>query len=189
MVFIAFVALAACGGNPDPVASPPADPFPGAVTPPSGGGGGNPPPAPPRPPADVPPLPTDPGISADPLAGKTPEEINAASPLQPAYFGYDSDDLDDGARQVLTENAKVLQRYAAWIITIEGHCDERGTPEYNLALGDRRALAAKTFLLSLGISADRIRTVSYGKEFPFDPGHDEGAWARNRRAHFMVVSK
>jgi peptidoglycan-associated lipoprotein len=75
------------------------------------------------------------------------------------------------------------------VITIEGHADERGTAEYNLALGERRAASARTYLLSLGIPGDRLKTVSYGKEFPFDPGHDESAWAKNRRAHFVVTSK
>ncbi len=74
-------------------------------------------------------------------------------------------------------------------MTIEGHCDERGTAEYNLALGERRAVAARAYLVSLGIAADRLRTVSYGKEFPFDPGHDERAWAKNRRAHFVITAK
>jgi peptidoglycan-associated lipoprotein len=131
----------------------------------------------------------DPSISADRFADWTLEEINQNSPLQPAFFAYDSDELTEAARDALTANAEVMRDQAAWVVTIEGHCDERGTAEYNLALGDRRALAAKNFLLSLGIPGDRIRTVSYGKEFPFDPGHDEGAWSQNRRAHFMVVSK
>ena len=74
-------------------------------------------------------------------------------------------------------------------MTIEGHCDERGTAEYNLALGERRATAARAYLVSLGIPADRLRTVSYGKEFPFDPGHDESAFAKNRRAHFVITAK
>jgi peptidoglycan-associated lipoprotein len=72
---------------------------------------------------------------------------------------------------------------------VEGHCDERGTAEYNLALGDRRAAAAVAYLRSLGITADRLKTVSYGKEFPFDPGHDEAAWSQNRRAHFVITGK
>jgi peptidoglycan-associated lipoprotein len=93
------------------------------------------------------------------------------------------------ARQALNDNAQVLKKYSTWIIAIEGHCDERGTAEYNLALGDRRALAAKNFLLSLGVSAARIKTVSYGKEFPFDPGHTEASWSKNRRAQFMVTAK
>jgi peptidoglycan-associated lipoprotein len=74
------------------------------------------------------------------------------------------------------------------VITIEGHCDERGTAEYNLALGERRAIAVKTFLVSLGISPDRVRTISYGKEFPFDPGKTEEAFYRNRRGHFVITS-
>jgi len=134
-------------------------------------------------------VPMDPSISADRFADWTLEEINQDSPLLPAFFSYDSDELTEGARDALTANAGVLRAQASWIVTIEGHCDERGTAEYNLALGDRRALAAKNFLLSLGVVAERVRTVSYGKEFPFDLDHDEGAWSRNRRAHFMVVSK
>jgi peptidoglycan-associated lipoprotein len=89
----------------------------------------------------------------------------------------------------LQANASVLKKYPTWQVTIEGHCDERGTAEYNLAPGERRALAAKNYLVSLGIPADKVRTVSYGKEFPFDAGHDESAWSKNRRAHFMLTAK
>jgi peptidoglycan-associated lipoprotein len=183
----AALTAAACGNNPQATTVPPPDPMPGV----SGGATNTPrtPPAPPNRPPDAPPVPMEPGgIRADPFATMTPDEINEQSPLKPAFFRYDSDELDDVARQVLTENTQVLRQQPTWVVTIEGHCDERGTPEYNLALGDRRALAAKTFLVSLGVPADRIRTVSYGKEFPFDPGHDEGAWSRNRRAQFVVVS-
>jgi peptidoglycan-associated lipoprotein len=109
--------------------------------------------------------------------------------MKPVFFAYDSDDLDDAARRVIAANAEVLKTYATWVITVEGHCDERGTAEYNLALGDRRALAVRGLLVSLGISADRVRTVSYGKEFPFDTGHTEAAWTQNRRAQFMLTSK
>ena len=91
--------------------------------------------------------------------------------------------------QVINHEAAVLKRYATWVVTVEGHCDERGTAEYNLALGERRALAARAYLVSLGIPADRLRTVSYGKEFPFDPGHDEAAYQKNRRAHFVITAK
>ena len=90
---------------------------------------------------------------------------------------------------MLQSNAEVMRRYPTWQISIEGHCDERGTAEYNLALGERRAVAARNYLVSLGIPADRLKTVSYGKEFPFDPGHDESAWSKNRRAHFVVTAK
>jgi peptidoglycan-associated lipoprotein len=149
-----------------------------------------------RPPAPPPQAPTAPlrdetpvavGV-ADPYASMAAEDINKDSPLKPVYFLYDSDELDDAARQTLREDAEVLKRYATWVITVEGHCDERGTAEYNLALGDRRALAARSYLVSLGIAADRLKTVSYGKEFPFDPGHNDSAWSRNRRAHFTVTA-
>jgi len=101
----------------------------------------------------------------------------------------DSDQLDDAARQTLAEDSQVLRKYASWVVTVEGHCDERGSAEYNLALGDRRAQAARNYLVSLGVAAERLRTVSYGNEFPFDPGHSEAAWAKNRRAQFMVTAK
>ena len=90
---------------------------------------------------------------------------------------------------MLQANAAVLKKYPGMQVTIEGHCDERGTAEYNLALGERRALAAKNYLVSLGIAADKVKTVSYGKEFPFDPGGDEAAHAKNRRAHFVITAK
>jgi peptidoglycan-associated lipoprotein len=105
------------------------------------------------------------------------------------FFLLDSSDVDSAGQQALNANAEILKKYPTWVITIEGHADERGTAEYNLALGERRAIAARTYLVSLGISADRLRTVSYGKEFPFDPGHDESAWSKNRRAQFVLTSK
>ena len=81
----------------------------------------------------------------------------------------------------------MLKKYPQWVVTIEGHCDERGTAEYNLALGERRAVAVKTYMVSLGVAPDRVRTVSYGKEFPFDQAHTEEGWSRNRRAHFVIT--
>jgi len=105
------------------------------------------------------------------------------------FFGLDSAELDEAGRSIVTANAGLLKKYPAWVITIEGHCDERGTAEYNLALGERRAAAVRTYLVSLGLAPDRIRIVSYGKEFPFDPGHTDAAWAKNRRAHFVITSK
>jgi peptidoglycan-associated lipoprotein len=104
-------------------------------------------------------------------------------------FDTDMFNIDAQDQAALREQANYLTQYPNIRATIEGHCDERGTAEYNLALGEKRALAAKTYLVSLGVPADRLRTVSYGKEFPFDPGHDEGAWLKNRRAHFVVTSK
>jgi peptidoglycan-associated lipoprotein len=179
---------AACGGNkpPVPVAPPPTGPqaFPGATA-----GGGTP--TPPRPP-DPPPLPPDVVASAplDPLANRSVEEINGPnSPLKPVFFLYDSDTLDDEAKKVLAANAEVLKKYRTWVITVEGHCDERGTAEYNLSLGDRRALAARNYLVSLGIAADRVTTVSKGKESPVCTDKNEACWQRNRRGGSIITAK
>ena len=147
-----------------------------------------PPPPPPQRVEESLPVPPQP-IAEDSIANRSLDDLNRDSPFRPAFFPLDSADLDDPGRAVVTGNAELLKKYPTWVITIEGHCDERGTPEYNLALGERRAVAVKTYLVSLGISPDRLRTVSYGKEFPFDPGHDDAAWSKNRRAHFVITSK
>jgi len=130
-----------------------------------------------------------PSISEDGISNRTLEDLNRNSPLQPAFFGLDSSELDDAGRAIVASNAAILKKYPTWMVTIEGHCDERGTAEYNLALGELRAVAVKTYLVSLGVPPDRLRTVSYGKEFPFDAGHTETAWSKNRRAHFVITSK
>ena len=184
-VLMALVMAGACGKKKPPVARPLPAPPPMATTTPTG----NRPPAPPEPVTDTTPIPPEPKITEDPLTGGDLDTINKNSPFQPVYFPLDGFEVDGGGQQALNTNAGILKKYPTWVITIEGHCDERGTAEYNLALGEKRALAAKTYLVSLGIPADRLRTVSYGKEFPFDPGHDEGAWSKNRRAHFVVTSK
>jgi peptidoglycan-associated lipoprotein len=147
------------------------------------------PPAPPAPPQRVEESVPVPGIAEDGISNRTLEDLNRNSPLQPAFFGLDSSELDDAGRAIVASNAAVLKKYPAWMVTIEGHCDERGTAEYNLALGELRAVAVKTYLVALGVAPDRLRTVSYGKEFPFDPGHTETAWSKNRRAHFVITSK
>jgi peptidoglycan-associated lipoprotein len=133
--------------------------------------------------------PVAPRLEEDPIGGRGIDDINKNSPLRPAFFVVDSSDLDDTARTVVGENANLLKKYGSWVITIEGHADERGTAEYNLALGEKRALSVKTYLVSLGIPPDRLKTISYGKEFPFDPSHDESAWSKNRRAHFVLTAK
>ena len=132
---------------------------------------------------------TQPAIEKDTIGGKSLDDLNRDSPLKPAFFSLDSSELDAQGQAVVQANAELLKKYPSWTITIEGHCDERGTAEYNLALGERRAVAVKTYLVSLGISPDRLRTVSYGKEFPFDPAHTEDAWSKNRRAHFVITAK
>ena len=125
----------------------------------------------------------------DNIYGRTLDEINADSPLRDVPFDFDSAVLLESARPILDRTAEWLQSYSTVTLLVEGHCDERGTVEYNLALGERRATAAYNYLVSLGIPASRLKTISYGKEFPLDPGHTEEAWARNRRAHFEVTSK
>ena len=151
-------------------------------------------PAPAPPPAPPPPQRVEesvpvPSIGEDGISNRTLEDLNRNSPLQPAFFGLDSSELDDAGRAIVASNAAVLKKYPTWMVTIEGHCDERGTAEYNLALGELRAVAVKTYLVALGVPPDRLRTVSYGKEFPFDAGHTETAWSKNRRAHFVITSK
>ncbi len=116
-------------------------------------------------------------------------EINARGYLKDAFFDYDKSDLRDDARTALAADADWLKKYRTIQFLIEGHCDERGTSEYNLALGDRRANAAKEYLASLGVDASRIRTVSYGKERPFCSESNESCWQQNRRAHFLVTAR
>jgi len=123
----------------------------------------------------------------DEVMTKSLSEIS--SYLKPAFFDFDKADIRPDARDVLAANAAWLKKYSSVQFTIEGHCDERGTAQYNLALGDRRANAAKDYLVSLGVDASRIKTVSYGKERPFATGHDEESWQKNRRAHFVVTAK
>ncbi len=174
--------LGACARKAPPVArpSPPAPPA-TEVTP-------APPPAPPPPVKELTPAPA-PTIVEDPFVSRSLDELNRDSPLKPVFFDLDSAGLNDAAVATLRTNADLLRKYSTWSVTIEGHCDERGTAEYNLALGERRADSVRTYLVSIGIAADRIRIVSYGKEFPFDPGHAEEAWAKNRRGHFVITGK
>jgi peptidoglycan-associated lipoprotein len=180
LLLATMIAAAACHKNKAPIVRP-------APPPPSSSSAARPP-APPEPvpePTVVPPEP----VKEDAIASASLDDLNRNSPLQPLFFEYDSSDVSAAGQATLNANAALLKKYASWTVTIEGHCDERGTAEYNLALGERRAVAARAYLVSLGISADRLRTVSYGKEFPFDPGHDEAAYAKNRRAHFVITAK
>jgi peptidoglycan-associated lipoprotein len=186
MVVVAVVAasvIAGCAKKPPTVAKP--MPAPTAT---SGGGTTTAPPAPPRPVEEPVPVPPEP-VPEDSVGSRSLDDLNRDSPLKPVFFELDSAEIAGAAQGVLQENAGVLKKYGTWQITIEGHCDERGSAEYNLALGERRAAAARDYLVSLGVAANRVRTVSYGKEFPFDPAHDERAWGKNRRAHFVITAK
>ena len=178
------IGVTACGKKKPPVAR--AIPPPAATSPPAGSVSRVP--APPEPVAEPTIVPPEP-LREDSIASASLDDINRNSPLKPVFFEYDSSELAGDAMGILNANALVLKKYPSWTITIEGHCDERGTAEYNLALGERRAVASRAYLVSLGISADRLRTVSYGKEFPFEPGHDENAYVKNRRAHFVITAK
>jgi peptidoglycan-associated lipoprotein len=117
------------------------------------------------------------------------KEAQAEGALMPIYFDYDKSNLKSEAKKDLDKTAAWLAKKTTVNIRIEGNCDERGTNEYNMALGDRRANTAKEYLVKLGVSADRLETVSLGEEKPFDPGHSEASWAKNRRDDFMPTSK
>jgi peptidoglycan-associated lipoprotein len=116
-------------------------------------------------------------------------EMNKAGYLTDAFFDYDQSDLREDARTALAADAGWLKKYPTVQVLIEGHCDERGTAAYNLALGDTRANAAKEYLVSLGVDGSKLRTVSYGKERPFCTESTESCWQQNRRAHLVITAK
>ena len=147
----------------------------------------------------LPPAPVDQNAPVDPNAGANTNPDGAIVPGSDAdfrrsvtsntvHFGLDQYDIDPEARAILDSQAAWLQRYPNVRITIEGHCDERGTREYNLALGDRRANAAKNYLAARGVSPDRMNVISYGKERPLALGSDDASYAQNRRAVTIVLS-
>ena len=125
----------------------------------------------------------------DELPSTLADKLNAQGILQTIHYDFDSSDLRGDAKTTLNDNAAQIRQHAPLAVRIEGHCDERGTVEYNLALGDRRARAARDYIVSLGIPANRLRTISYGKERPVDPGHNESAWGQNRRAEFVFIAE
>ncbi|GMU65735.1 MAG: hypothetical protein AMXMBFR36_20090 [Acidobacteriota bacterium] len=128
----------------------------------------------------------------DPLAGDIAavnDYLAANGLLGDVYFDFDKSDLREDARARLARNAEWLRAHPEFEVALEGHCDERGTNEYNLALGERRAAAAKDYLVSLGVAATRLRTISYGEERQQCTSSDESCWSRNRRAHFLVTGR
>jgi peptidoglycan-associated lipoprotein len=165
--------VAGCHKNRPPVAStahPPVAPA-------------TPPPAPPPVTQEVAPQ------VEDPLAGLSSAELESRGLLADIHFDYDAADLRDADKSVLSQNAEFLKSHDYIKVTVQGHCDERGTVEYNLALGEKRARNAYDYLVSLGVAADRLKTVSYGKEIPLCQESGESCWARNRRAHFEITGK
>jgi peptidoglycan-associated lipoprotein len=151
--------------------------------------------APTNPPAPPPP-PTAPGAAASPraltedelFAQKTPDQLNKERPLTDVFFDLDQSAIKEEGRASLTTNANWLKRWTGTRINIEGHCDERGTAEYNLGLGERRANAVKAYLVELGVAADRITVISKGKEAPFCTEKNESCWSQNRRGHFIITA-
>jgi len=182
LVLTAAVALAAgCGGKKPETVPPPAPPP--VVTP------APPPPPPPPPPAPVP-QPRPAPLTEDQIfSAKSLDQLNAEKPLADVFFEYDKAELKEEGRSALQKNAEWLKRWSAVKVTVEGHCDSRGTAEYNLALGERRANAVKSYLVSLGVGADRVLVISKGKEQPFCPEENEACWSQNRRGHFIIAAK
>lgn len=169
--------LVACGPKDEPVVAPVMEEEPPPI-------------------AETVPPPPAPDISMDEKPGPLDGELIAAyeyavkqGMLGDVYFDFDKYDLRLDARERLRKNADFMNEYPQFTYGLEGHCDERGTNEYNLALGERRANAAKDYLVSLGIDANRLRTISYGEEKPFCMGHDESCWQLNRRGHFVMTGR
>jgi len=135
-----------------------------------------------------PPPPPRTEVTESPLSGDL-AELNKKGYLKDAFFDFDKSDLRDDARAMLAANADWMKKFPSVQVLIEGHCDERGTAAYNLALGDRRANAARDYIASLGVDATRMKTVSYGKERPICTDSNEACWQKNRRAAFVITAK
>jgi peptidoglycan-associated lipoprotein len=143
-------------------------------------------------PAPMPEAPAEPAPEPDPLGGdlaSVNEYLRGQGLLADVYFDYDRASLTEQAREQLARSAELLRQYPQFLVTLEGHCDDRGTPEYNLALGERRAFTARDYLTSLGIDEGRLRTISYGEERPVCSDSAETCWRQNRRAHPMVTGR
>jgi peptidoglycan-associated lipoprotein len=174
------VIVAGCAAKPRPAAAQPS-PLAAEVAPP--------PPPPPPPPPDPPPVP-DAAPSEDELfARKSLAELNAERPLGTVHFAYDQADLRDDARAIVERNVEWMRRWPSTRVVIEGHCDERGTAEYNLALGDRRAQVVRSYMISLGIGGDRVLGISKGKEAPECTEASESCWRINRRGVPLITAK
>ena len=158
---LAFM-LSACGGSPEVVPEEPISP----------------------------PVVTEPEVTeAEPPPPPPPPPVLKESQFKTVFFDFDKYNLRSDARTALDANYKLLKEFPDVVVKLEGHCDERGTVEYNLSLGEKRAQSAKTYLVTAGIKADRVQTISYGKERPVDPGHNEAAWAKNRRCEVRIISQ
>jgi len=181
VILMAAVSGAACSRNPKP--QPPA---PAPVTAPPPPTSPATPPAPPPAPAPATPAPP----SEDEIfRNKTLDQLNAEKPLADAFFLYDSTDLTAEARGLLQKDVEWMKKWTTTKVMVEGHADSRGTNEYNLALGERRADAVRDYLVSLGVAENRITIVSKGEEQPFCSEETEACWQQNRRGHFIITAK
>jgi peptidoglycan-associated lipoprotein len=181
IVLLAALSGTACHGNPKP--QPPPAPAPPPAPPPAT----TPPPPPPPPPA---PKPTPaPPSEEEAFRTKTLEQLNSEKPLGDAFFALDASDLSEESRGTLGKDVEWLKKWTSTKVMVEGHADSRGTNEYNLALGERRADAVRDYLVSLGVSTDRITIVSKGEEQPFCSEESESCWQQNRRGHFVITAK
>lgn len=184
LLLCAVLAAAACRQRTQPVARVEPPPPPVADTPPP------PPPPPPPPASEAPPAATPVALTEEEIfARKTLAELNTERPFGDVFFDFDESAIREDARATLAKNAEWLRRWTSTRITVEGHADSRGTSEYNLALGDRRANAVKDYLASLGVAADRILAVTRGEESPFCFEENESCWQQNRRGHFSITAK
>ena len=167
-----------------PAPAPPAPPPPAPATTPA------PPPPPPPPPAPAPaPEAARPLTEEEVFAKKSLEELNAEKPLGDVFFLYDNASVSEEGRATLQKNLEWLRKWSGTRVLIEGHCDNRGTPEYNLALGEQRAASVRDYLVSLGLPATRVTIVSKGEEQPFCNEDAESCFAQNRRGHFLITAK
>jgi peptidoglycan-associated lipoprotein len=182
LVLIVALGASACGKK-KPAAAPP-PPAPPAEAPRTAPANPPPPPAPPRE-APAPRVPTEDEI----FNNKTLEQLNSEKPLGDAFFDLDSQAIRDDAKPVLQKNADWIKRYASTKVMVEGHADSRGSAEYNLALGERRATAVRDYLVNLGVATDRVQIVSKGKEAPVCTQEAESCWQQNRRGHFVITAK
>ena len=180
LVLIVGFGVAACSKK-TPAIAPPPPPMPTAPAPP-------PPPQPP-PPAPPPPTTQAPLTEEQIFAQKSLDQLNAERPLMDVFFDLDSSTIREDSRGSLQKNADWMKRWTSTRVTVEGHCDERGSAEYNLALGERRANAVKAYLVGLGIPGDRVAIVSKGEEAPVCTDHNDACWQQNRRGHFMITAK
>lgn len=178
LAIVAIVAVAACAKKKPPVAKP-------TPPPPVDSSSGARPPEPPTPVTEPQPVPAEPA-PMDELASRDLDDINKNSPFQPLFFGYDQAEVSAEGQQVLNANAEIMKKYPTWVITIEGHADERGTAEYNLALGERRARSVMDYLTSRGVPSSRLETRSFGEERPKYENAREETRRLNRRAALVV---